>query len=59
MRGEDHQQSEPFSYRSLEQRVPADHPLRPIRARVDAAQQDMSPRFDAVANCAPDRVAAV
>src|SRR5215475_10487788 len=48
MRGEDHQQSELFSYGSLEERVPADHPLRPIRAMVDRALQNMSPRFDAI-----------
>ncbi len=48
MRGEDHQQSELFSYGSLEERVPADHPLRPVRAMVDAALQDMSSRFDAI-----------
>jgi transposase len=48
MRGEDHQQDELFSYGSLEERVPADHPLRPIRAMVDAALKDMSPRFDEI-----------
>ena len=37
MRGEDVQQDELFSYGSLEERVPADHPLRPIRAMVDEA----------------------
>jgi hypothetical protein len=36
MRGEDNQQQDLFSYGSLEERVPADHPLRPIRAMVDA-----------------------
>ncbi len=29
MRGEDIQQHDLFSYGSLEERVPADHPLRP------------------------------
>ena len=48
MRGEDHQQDELFSYGSLEERVPADHPLRPIRAMVDAALKDMSSRFDEI-----------
>src|SRR6201995_4188170 len=48
MRGKDHQQNELFSYGSLEERVPADHPLRPIRAMVDAALKDMSPRFDEI-----------
>ena len=48
MRGEDRQQHELFSYGSLEERVPSDHPLRPIRRMVDAALQDMSGRFDAI-----------
>ncbi len=37
MRGTDSQQAHMFSYVSPERRVPADHPLRPIRAMVDAA----------------------
>jgi hypothetical protein len=37
MRGKDTQQSAMFSYISPERRVPADHPLRPIRAMVDMA----------------------
>lgn len=48
MRGEDLQQDELFSYGSLEQRVPSDHPLRPIRTMVDAALKDMSRRFDKI-----------
>ena len=32
MRGEDHKQSAMFSYISLEQRIPLDHPVRRIRA---------------------------
>jgi transposase len=48
MRGEDLQQHELFSYGSLEERVPADHPLRPIRTMVDAALKDMSGRFDEI-----------
>ena len=35
MRGDDIQQDAMFSYLSPEQRVPADHPLRPIRQMVD------------------------
>jgi transposase len=35
-----------FSYLTLEQRVPQDHPLRPIRAMVDRALAEMSPEFD-------------
>jgi transposase len=48
MRGEDIQQHELFSYGSLEERIPADHPLRPIRTMVDVALKDMSARFDAI-----------
>jgi len=35
MRGDDNQQEGIFSYISPEKRVPADHPLRPIRAMLD------------------------
>ena len=45
MRGEDQKQGAMFSYVSPEKRVPADHPLRPIRAMVDQVLQEMSPRF--------------
>jgi transposase len=37
-----------FSYVSPERRVPQDHPLRPIRAMVDAVLDDLSPRFAAM-----------
>jgi hypothetical protein len=45
MRGEDPKQEAMFSYVSPEQRVPADHPLRPIREMVDGILKEMSPRF--------------
>jgi transposase len=45
MRGEDQKQDAMFSYVSPEKRVPEDHPLRPIRARVDQVLKEMSPRF--------------
>jgi transposase len=45
MRGDDQQQDGVFSYVSLEQRVPADHPLRTIRAMVDEALRELSGRF--------------
>jgi transposase len=45
MRGKDTKQSVMFSYVSLEQRVPADHPLRPIRTMVDAALKGLSRSF--------------
>lgn len=46
MRGDDRQAAHLFSYVSPEARVPADHPLRAIRTRVDALLQEMSPDFD-------------
>ena len=45
MRGDDHQQAGMWSYISPEQRVPLDHPLRPIRAMVDAILVELSPAF--------------
>jgi transposase len=45
MRGDDRQQAGMFSYLSPEQRVPADHPLRPIRALVDDALCGLSGQF--------------
>ena len=41
MRGEDGAAEDFFSYVRLEQRVPADHPLRAIRALVDAALEEL------------------
>jgi SRSO17 transposase len=47
MRGNDDQpQSGMFSYVSLEERVPADHPLRAIRKLADQVLQEMSAEFD-------------
>lgn len=46
MRGEDRQQHEMFSYGSLEERVAADHPLRPIRQMVDEALKTLDGRFE-------------
>ena len=48
MRGEDLQQHDLFSYGSLEDRVPADHPLRPIRGMVDEALKGLNVRFDQI-----------
>src|SRR3981189_1558314 len=45
MRGDDDQQEGMFSYISPEKRVPADHPLRPIRKIVDEILKEMSPKF--------------
>jgi transposase len=46
MRGDNEQQAGMFSYISPEQRVPADHPLRPIRQMTDEVFKQMSPQFD-------------
>ena len=48
MRGEDQQQDQLFSCGSMEERIPADHPLRPIRLMVDQALKEMSGRFDEI-----------
>src|SRR5713101_4106219 len=45
MRGDDHQQAGMWSYIAPEQRVPADHPLRPLRAMVDTILAELSPAF--------------
>lgn len=48
MRGDDERQAAMFSYISPEQRVPADHPLRPIRQMTDEIFKQLSPRFDSL-----------
>lgn len=45
MRGDDQQTSGVFSYISAEQRVPQNHPLRPLRKMVDEVLVELSPRF--------------
>ena len=45
MRGDDRQPDALFSYIRPEQRVPADHPLRPIRAMVDTVLHELSAEF--------------
>jgi len=46
MRGEDCRQQDLFLYANLEELIPADHPLRPIRAMVDRALEALDERFD-------------
>lgn len=46
MRGSDERSEGLFSYVSCEARVPAAHPLRPIRALVDEALEVLSPEFE-------------
>ena len=48
MRGQDRHQQEMFLYGSLEERIPADHPLRPIRAMVDRALAALDGTFDEI-----------
>jgi transposase len=45
MRVADGRQGGMFSYVSPERRIPADHPLRPIRAMTDEVLGQLSPRF--------------
>src|SRR5437879_12450199 len=46
MRGDDQEeQGAMWSYVPMEQRIPADHPLRVMRSLVDAVLQELSPRF--------------
>lgn len=46
MRGRDEQQTAMFSYVTLGQRIPADHPLRGIRGMVDRAMERMDGKLD-------------
>jgi transposase len=48
MRGADEQPGSMFSYVTLEERVPQDHPLREIRRITDRALDRLSPRFGAL-----------
>lgn len=51
MRGHDYQQSAAFSYLSPEERVPANHPLRPVREMIDVALAKLSQLFDQIYSC--------
>ncbi len=63
MRGKDEQQLDVFSYVSPEQRVPQDHPLRPLRVMTDEALRALQPRFNKLyaktgrPSIAPEKVA--
>ena len=45
MRGPEPGQVVLFSYVALEERIPADHPLRPLKALVEPVLAELSPRF--------------
>jgi transposase len=45
MRGGDPEPDAMFSYVSMEDRIPQDHPLRAMRTLVDTVLREMSPRF--------------
>ena len=46
VRGDEERQESIILFSSLEDRIPADHPLRDIRRVVDRALRDLSPLFD-------------
>jgi transposase len=46
MRGDLTNETAMWSYVSPEQRVPPDHPLRPIKTMIDTALRELSPLFD-------------
>lgn len=46
MRGREAASANLFSYVRLDERVPADHPLRPIRALADKVLAGLSDRFE-------------
>jgi hypothetical protein len=48
MRGADITQEALFSYRTLEERIPADHPLRQLRKVVDILLTTMDAELDAL-----------
>jgi transposase len=48
MRGPDHPQTLLFSIRSVDDRIPADHPLRAMQALVNPILAELSPRFQAM-----------
>lgn len=62
MRGHVDPQGPLFSYFSLEDRVPADHPLRSIKLQADAILRAMAPEFESMyaavgrASVAPERL---
>ena len=48
MRGAEEKQIDAFSYVSIEDRIPARHPIRPFKAMVNEILRDMDSAFDAL-----------
>lgn len=48
MRGSEEKQIDAFSYISIEDRIPAKHPIRPFRQMVNEILKDMDCEFDAI-----------
>lgn len=48
MRGAESGQAVLFSYVALEERIPADHPLRALKALIEPVLAELSPRFEAI-----------
>jgi len=46
MRGQDEQQGVMYSYINIEDRIPANHPLRSIRSMIDRSLKELSALFD-------------
>ena len=52
MRGEVDPQSSMFHYFSVESRIPADHPLRPVKKLADSALSAISAELDGLSSLA-------
>ena len=48
MRGAEEKQIDAFSYVSIEDRIPARHPIRPFKTMVNEILRDMNSAFDAL-----------
>lgn len=48
MRGEGEDQGAMFSYVTMEQRIPSDHPIRGIRRMADEAMRELDATFSAM-----------
>ncbi len=48
MRGNEEKQIDAFSYMSMEDRIPAKHPIRPFKAMVNEILRDMDAALDSL-----------